>query len=162
MVFNCMIVSSVSKSHSIISIIYISIGFFNPSSSSTVNLGVVDLNSGKANSVTVKATWNLISRVDNFDFVSPSGGEQTWTAPYTGYYKLEVWGASGGNGDGDDSQYAGKGGFSRGTVKVSKNIELFVYVGQQGYRCDGSQICTGTFGGGGSGFGRGNANLGLV
>lgn len=54
--------------------------------------------------------------------------EQTFTAPYSGYYKLEVWGAEGGN----DSAKGGKGGYSSGTAYLTQGQTLFVYVGQKG------------------------------
>lgn len=83
------------------------IGHPKPSSSSTVKDGVENLNPSNNNSVTVTAQWELISRIDDFDFVSPDGGEQTWSAPYNGYYKLEVWGASGENYDNSENNLGG-------------------------------------------------------
>lgn len=57
-----------------------------------------------------------------------TGTEQLFTAPETGNYTLEVWGAQGGsagNGTG------GKGGYSKGTVYLNKGETLRVYVGSQ-------------------------------
>ncbi|MBQ1924830.1 MAG: hypothetical protein II180_01770 [Proteobacteria bacterium] len=51
-----------------------------------------------------------------------------------GTYKLMVWGASGGaNGANiNGSNPGGAGGYSEGTVTLTKNTDLFVYVGGQG------------------------------
>ena len=51
-----------------------------------------------------------------------TGNVQTYTVPLTGNYKLEVWGAQG----------SGKGGYSYGTVSLTKNSILYIYVGGQG------------------------------
>ena len=52
----------------------------------------------------------------------------TFTAPQTGSYELEVWGAQGGT---RNSGTGGKGGYSKGTVKLDANDKLYVYVGNQ-------------------------------
>ena len=56
-----------------------------------------------------------------------------------GYYKFQLWGASGGNAP--DSE-AGKGGFISGTTKLFQQINAFVFVGGQGNsdsnNCDSS------------------------
>ena len=78
------------------------------------------------NVVSSRATiQNSFSYVNDFRY---TGNEQTFKAPYTGYYKLEVWGAEGGT----DSQVGGKGGYSTGTVFITKDQPLYVYVGQKG------------------------------
>ena len=68
--------------------------------------------------------------VDNtwdFDY---TGGEQTFTAPITGTYKLETWGAQGGTVD--TSYYGGYGGYSTGTIKQTKGNIMYVNVGGKG------------------------------
>ena len=67
-----------------------------------------------------------------------TGGVQTFVAPANGAYTLEVWGAEGGT-----SGFGGKGGYSKGTINLTKGQTLYIYVGGQ----------TG-FNGGGSGHGR--------
>lgn len=64
-------------------------------------------------------------------------GDVSKTAPYTilktGYYLLEVWGASGGgNGSGAGLNNGGRGGYASGIVKLEKGEELFLYAGGQG------------------------------
>ena len=53
--------------------------------------------------------------------------EQTFTAPLSGRYKLEVWGAQGGSYN--SSYYGGYGGYSTGIVFLNKNEQLKIYVG---------------------------------
>lgn len=55
---------------------------------------------------------------------------QTFTAPVSGTYKLECWGASGGY----DNRAVGKGGYAVGNVTLSKGETLSVYVGGQGVK----------------------------
>ena len=68
----------------------------------------------------VDNTWN-------FDY---TGGEQTFTAPITDTYKLEVWGASGG--DANSSCIGGYGGYSVGNIKMSSNQKIYINVGEIG------------------------------
>ena len=56
-----------------------------------------------------------------------TGGYQTFIAPVSGKYKIELWGAQGG---GDGSFIGGKGAYTSGEIDLSKNTELYVYVGQ--------------------------------
>lgn len=65
-----------------------------------------------------------------------TGGVQTFTAPYSGTYKLEVWGAQGGS---VQDKYnpsivgtGGKGGYSYGSVNLNKGDTLYICVGGQG------------------------------
>ena len=55
-----------------------------------------------------------------FDYL---GRYQTFTAPATGTYTLEVWGAQGGGSSG------GYGGYAKGNVYLARNQEIYVYVG---------------------------------
>ena len=63
-----------------------------------------------------------------------TGNVQTFTAPATGEYTLEVWGAEGGT-----SGYGGKGGYAKGTVTLNKGETIYIYVGgQTGWNGGGS------------------------
>lgn len=95
-----------------------------------------------------------IGRVWNFDY---TGSSQTFKVPQNGTYKIELWGAEGGRSNNYDS---GKGAYTSGEIRLSKNQKIFIYVGQKGYivRSDGTgngnQIPSETiniFGGGGNG-----------
>ena len=58
-----------------------------------------------------------------------TGNYQVFTAPSSGYYKIEAWGAKGG-----DAPYGegGKGAYTSGTIELSKNDKLYIYVGGKG------------------------------
>jgi hypothetical protein len=58
-----------------------------------------------------------------------TGGQQTFTAAKKGYYKLETWGASGGN---FLSFAGGNGSYSTGYVSLDAGNKLYVNVGGQG------------------------------
>ena len=82
------------------------------------------------------------------------GTYQEFTAPYTGDYTLEVWGASGGGShqysDGGSTGLAGRGGYSAGTVRLTEGEKLYIYVGGQGsYRTGSTGTVAGGYNGGG-------------
>lgn len=89
-----------------------------------------------------------------FDF-NCTGGVQTFTVEHSGNYKLEVWGAQGG----DAASYTGgHGGYSSGVIKLSKGQTIYIYVGQKGptpsggaaFNGGGKGVCCGASGGGGT------------
>ena len=113
-------------------------------------------------SLTCKLKVNKISRTEKvyngptewtFDY---TGGEQTFTAPTTGIYKLEVWGAQGGVNDNtlDGKKYiGGYGGYSSGVINLSNKKEIFINVGDQGKISQGyGTSAVGSYNGGGDGF----------
>ena len=59
---------------------------------------------------------------------------QTYTTILSSKYRMECWGASGGEGN---STY-GKGSYVSGTISNMKDIDFYVYVGQQGVTTDNS------------------------
>lgn len=63
---------------------------------------------------------------DNANYLfNYTGSSQSFTAPISGYYKFEAWGASGGNN-------GGLGGYTSGNVFLNENDSIKVYVGGQG------------------------------
>ena len=74
---------------------------------------------------------------------------QEFTAPIAGYYKLEVWGASGGNAI---NAQGGKGGYATMIVKLNRNQTLYVVVGTQGESSSSADELTyyGGYNGGGN------------
>ncbi len=68
--------------------------------------------------------------VFNFDY---TGGEQTFTVPVSGTYKLETWGAQGGDwwggSDGTSHAYGGVGGYAAGNIKLSASSQIYVTIG---------------------------------
>jgi len=61
-----------------------------------------------------------------------TGNSQTFTVPVTGQYKLEAWGAKGGNSIKYTSQSGGQGGYTSGTVTLQSGTTLYIYVGSMG------------------------------
>ena len=93
---------------------------------------------------TIKAIYIKASEVFAY-----TGSEQKFTAPVSGKYKIEVWGAQGG---GFSTYESGFGGYSFGIVSLNKNDVLYVNVGGKG--TDGSassEIASGGYNGGGNG-----------
>ena len=112
----------------------------------------------------IKASDNagnvLVSKTNAFTMVmitvynfSATGGAQTFVIPYTGTYKLELWGASGGNG-----QYSGisKGGYAYGNIALTKGDVLNIYVGRS------YNGITGGYNGGGNGYNTYNYSYGAA
>ncbi|MBR1874792.1 hypothetical protein IJ798_00190 [Candidatus Saccharibacteria bacterium] len=115
-----------------------------PSSTYTGN---TNPNPGNAFTVTLKAKWEsscsiAVGKIYNFDY---TGAEQTFTAPCNGYYKLEVWGASGGTAK--YSNYSGSGGYggySQGVIQINGD-SLYINIG--GNPGDINSMNTASFGG---------------
>lgn len=66
-----------------------------------------------------------------------TGAAQTFTVPVSGNYFIELWGAQGGNGNtalanNGSLVYGGKGAYVAGTISLTANSPLYVYVGSQG------------------------------
>ncbi|MBR4531540.1 hypothetical protein IKO70_03930, partial [bacterium] len=75
---------------------------------------------------------------------------KTWKAPATGKYKIEVYGAQGGSGNGETG---GKGAKVWGTFELTKGNSLYIKVGAKG---EDHGSLTGGNGGGGSAVSLGN------
>lgn len=60
--------------------------------------------------------------VFDYDYI---GDVQEFSVPVSGTYKVELWGAQGGN-DG------GNGAYTSGTIKLSKGVNIYTYVGGSG------------------------------
>ena len=92
----------------------------------------------------VKCNLYFYSGQTVFDF-DYTGGEQTFTAPVSGTYKLETWGAQGGS---IQNVLSGFGGYSIGSVHLLKNENLYIIAGGQGEKLDISiETIAGTKGG---------------
>ncbi|WP_027452635.1 glycine rich domain-containing protein [Segatella albensis] len=76
---------------------------------------------------------------------------QTFTAPVSGNYKLEVWGASGGNSPVGGTAVPGKGGYSKGKISLPINKKLYLYVGGKGMNNNTDAPNAGGWNGGGYG-----------
>jgi hypothetical protein len=67
----------------------------------------------------------------NFSY---TGGEQSFTAPAAGNYRLQVWGGQGGGTGANYWGTGGYGGYSTGTISLTLGQTIYVYVGQQGFQ----------------------------
>ena len=83
--------------------------------------------------------------VFDFDY---TGGEQTFSAPVSGTYKLETWGAQGASMN--DTYFGGYGGYSNGFIALSQNDFLYINVGSEGNSCSAQKSCNGGYNGGGN------------
>ena len=104
-------------------------------------------------------TFNAVER-DALGYEGPTewtfdytGGEQTFTVPLSGTYKLETWGAQGGSYD--ETYYGGYGGYSTGEIKLEKDQNLFLSIGGSGSIGNSGNI-VGGYNGGGTAFAQGD------
>ena len=72
----------------------------------------------------VKAAIVNIGDTENYKY---TGDVQEFIAPYTGLYKLQTWGAQGGNYE----NVGGYGAYSVGIVQLKRNDKLYINVGGQ-------------------------------
>ena len=85
-----------------------------------------------------------------------TGDVQVFTAPYSGKYQLEVWGAQGGSSDNGSniSAEGGYGGYSTGEITLKQGDILYVVVGNTPAtkvgRTGTADVYTGGYNGGGS------------
>ena len=78
-----------------------------------------------------------------------SGSKATIQLP-PGEYRLECWGAQGGSFN--TTYYGGKGGYSKGDLKLTTNTTLYLYAGGQGTNGTTSGTFAGGFNGGGQAY----------
>ena len=97
---------------------------------------------------TMYAQW--VTTVTNFSY---SGTIKTFTVPATGTYKLEAWGAQGGNSLADNVEKAtgGYGGYAVGNMTLASGTKIYVVVGGKGGLGTISGCSTGGYNGGGRG-----------
>src|SRR5574344_29681 len=109
-----------------------------------------------SDSTTATAVWVLvcpysIGQTWNYDY---TGGEQTFTTPCAGTYKLETWGAQGGF---YTSSYpGGYGGYSVGITSITNKKILYINVGGAGVS---GLLNSGTVSGGYNGGGSNTAGI---
>ena len=78
----------------------------------------------QSKSITTDADFYYLARVYTY-----TGRVESFTAPVSGQYKMECWGAQGG---GNTSYPGGKGSYTRGTLGITTGNVFYVVVGQNG------------------------------
>ena len=142
---------------------YTFLGWFTASSGGTQVSSSTKMGAGN---VTIYAQWKAKPADATFDY---TGGVQTYNVVATGTYKLEVWGAQGGdtspngNNDRDKNDYfGGKGGYATGTVTLTEGQTLYIVVGGAGgYGGAYAQTGAGGYNGGATGHGS-DGNWGIA
>ena len=104
----------------------------------------------KTVSKTVEVLEFIESDISTYDY---TGDVQSFVAPTTGYYEVELWGASGGYSicDGRYCVQGGNGAYTRGIIHLNSQQELFVYVGQVGSNAIRGANAPASYNGGGLG-----------
>ena len=100
-----------------------------------------------------------VGTVFNYEY---TGSVQQVTLP-KGRYKLQCWGAQGGNVSGSYSAQGSKGGYSEGELTLTKKTTLYIFVGGKGTDSSTSSTsgtANGGWNGGGSSARRSNYNSG--
>lgn len=90
-----------------------------------------------------------------------TGNVQTYTAPYSGKFKIEAWGAQGGQGANKSTAYAGGyGAYTAGEIELVAGDVLYLYVGCQApaHNWASTDLSAGGWNGGGAGGFYSNGN----
>ena len=95
----------------------------------------------KSGSVSYLSTAGVKYSYTNINQLYTTSGKQTYTIPATGTYKLEVWGAQGGT---HSTSVGGYGGYSVGSVSLTKGTILYLYIGGTTTSTDGGYNGGGT------------------
>ena len=116
----------------------------------TVQIATTKGSPQKAVSLLVKQKGKtyLVGTVFNYDY---TGSVQQITLP-KGKYKLQCWGAQGGNVSGSYTATGSKGGYSEGILTITKPTTIYIFVGGQGTSSSTSST-SGTANGGWNGGG---------
>jgi len=109
-----------------------------------IRYGLLDPSIGSINVVE-----NSTSLIFNYPCSSTTVCTPYYVDLHEGYYLLEVWGAQGGS---HDNINGGKGGYSKGMIKVEGSKRLYVYIGGKGifrHETTSNTCISGGFNGGG-------------
>ena len=129
---------------------YSGYSFFN----SEMKAGNQSMPTYSANSTMVGNTGNGHAKITilSTDYMTRTyaytGHREVFTAPKSGKYKLEVWGAQGGSYN--DTYHGGYGGYSTGVISLNKDDVLYIQVGGAGVHIGSNATTTGGYNGGGA------------
>lgn len=107
--------------------------------------------------VSVSSAFGIVTTINNFNY---TGTVQNFVAPITGNYKLEVWGAQGGNATVGSTSSGGKGGYSTGIISLNSGETIYIYVGGQGQESVNTNLISGGWNGGGGNYSAGGGATG--
>ena len=85
--------------------------------------GILEINNAESD-IEIKA----LSGTFTYDY---TGEYQTFIAPSTGIYKIELWGAQGNN-ETNEGTKGGNGAYTSGEIELQQGQKLYIYVGQKG------------------------------
>ena len=88
-----------------------------------------------------------IGQTWDFDY---TGDVQEFDVPCNGEYKIETWGAQGGNAT--STYIGGFGGYSVGVAKLFKDEDIYIHVGGKGSLAHSPTTALGGYNGGGNGY----------
>ncbi|WP_277122521.1 glycine rich domain-containing protein [Bacteroides ndongoniae] len=114
----------------------------------TIRIRAVCGNARSEKTIVLKGKSYPVGTVFNFAY---TGSVQEITLP-KGRYKLQCWGAQGGNVSGSYTATGSKGGYSEGVLTLTKPTTIYVFVGGQGTSSSTSNT-SGTANGGWNGGG---------
>ena len=114
----------------------------------TIRVRAVCGNARSEKTIILKGKSYPVGTVFNFSY---TGSVQQITLP-KGRYKLQCWGAQGGNVSGSYTATGSKGGYSEGVLTLTKPTTIYVFVGGQGTSSSTSNT-SGTANGGWNGGG---------
>lgn len=136
-------------------------GFGYVSTSKTGTITVTEPNSSPT-TYTINVIKEGVPAITEYSY-SYTGNYQTFTAPATGFYQIELWGAQGGNSVGNNSKTCsynrgkaygsgcgGFGAYTSGVIKLNKDEVIYIYVGQRGLDAKVRNNRAGGWNGGGS------------
>jgi hypothetical protein len=119
-------------------------------------LGVNVLSIPSASAVLSNPTPACVSGTCTINF-DTTNDYYLWSAPTTGTYTFQLWGAQGGNAGYNGTVYreGGKGGYASGNYTLTSGQTVYLYVGGQGAGATSSangDLQSGGFNGGGNGY----------
>lgn len=103
-------------------------------------------------SIATKYYPNFITSIPVYLFDYTGSNYQTFSAPVTGKYKFELWGAQGGGNDPQSVATGSRGGagaYTSGQISLVKDEKIYIYIGGQG-QYNGT-LALGGYNGGGYG-----------
>ena len=111
--------------------------------------GSITVGINNIGNVTIGNDKDIYNSVYDYGY---TGSVQSFTAPESGNYRFETWGAAGGRGAADE-WIGGRGAYAAGDIYLEAGTTLYVYVGEAGldmYNTDGSTPLRGSYNGGGT------------